>query len=219
MDLRMDIVVEYFPYFMQGMGLTILMSVVGGVLMGCILGFFIALGKMSSIFIVRLPFVWYINFLRGTPLLVQLFLFHYAVLPTVLGSTTAITSVMVTLSLNSSAYVAEIFRAGLQSIDKGQAEAAHSLGMNKFQVMRHVLLPQAFKRSIPPLGNEFIVLLKDSSLGAMIAAQEILYWGRAAAGQYLRVWEPYIMVALMYLVLTLSLTYLLNYLERRLDVK
>ncbi|WP_277678023.1 amino acid ABC transporter permease [Gracilibacillus dipsosauri] len=218
MDLRMDIIVEYFPYFMQGMGLTILMSVVG-VLMGCILGFFIALGKMSSIFIVRLPFVWYINFLRGTPLLVQLFLFHYAVLPTVLGSTTAITSVMVTLSLNSSAYVAEIFRAGLQSIDKGQAEAAHSLGMNKFQVMRHVLLPQAFKRSIPPLGNEFIVLLKDSSLGAMIAAQEILYWGRAAAGQYLRVWEPYIMVALMYLVLTLSLTYLLNYLERRLDVK
>ncbi|MDX8045209.1 amino acid ABC transporter permease [Gracilibacillus sp. S3-1-1] len=218
MDFRFDIITEYFPFFMKGMGLTILMSVVG-VLMGCILGFFIALGKMSRTLIVRLPFVWYINFLRGTPLLVQLFLFHFAVLPSIFGETTPVISVMVTLSLNSSAYVAEIFRAGLQSIDKGQAEAAHSLGMNKYQVMRHVLLPQAFKRSIPPLGNEFIVLLKDSSLGAMIAAQELLYWGRAASGQYLRVWEPYLMVALMYLILTLTLTYLLNYLERRLDVK
>lgn len=218
MDFRWDIIAEYFPFFMQGMGLTILISVIG-VLAGCVLGFFIALGKMSSILVVRLPFIWYINFFRGTPMLVQLFLFHFAVLPTVLGETTPVISVIVTLSLNSSAYVAEIFRAGLQSLDKGQAEAAHSLGMNKFQVMRYVLLPQAFKRSIPPLGNEFIVLLKDSSLGAMIAAQELLYWGRAASGQYLRVWEPYLTVALLYLILTLSLTYLLNYLEKRLDVK
>ncbi|KAB8137625.1 amino acid ABC transporter permease [Gracilibacillus oryzae] len=218
MDFRFDIIAEYMPFFLEGMLLTIVMSVVG-VLVGCVLGFFIALGKMSKHAIIRIPFVWYINFLRGTPLLVQLFLFHYAVLPTVLGDTTAVTSVLVTLSLNSSAYVAEIFRAGLQSIDKGQAEAAHSLGMNKFQVMRYVLLPQAFKRSIPPLGNEFIVLLKDSSLGAMIAAPELLYWGRAAAGQYYRVWEPYLTVAVAYLILTLSLTYLLNYLERRFDVK
>ncbi|MFC4386320.1 amino acid ABC transporter permease [Gracilibacillus marinus] len=218
MDFRFEIITEYMPFFLEGMMLTILLSVVG-VLVGCILGFFIALGKMSPVLLIRFPFTWYINFLRGTPLLVQLFLFHYAVLPALLGDTTAVTSVIVTLSLNSSAYVAEIFRAGLQSIDKGQSEAAHSLGMNKFQVMRYVLLPQAFKRSIPPLGNEFIVLLKDSSLGAMIAAPELLYWGRAAASQYLRVWEPYLMVALIYLVLTLSLTYLLNYLERRFDVK
>ncbi|GAB2568500.1 amino acid ABC transporter permease [Gracilibacillus alcaliphilus] len=218
MNFRFDIIQEYLPFFLQGMGLTILMSVIG-VLMGCILGFFIALGKMSPILIVRLPFIWYINFLRGTPLLVQLFLFHFAVLPSLLGETTPVLSVIVTLSLNSSAYVAEIFRAGLQSIDKGQAEAAHSLGMNKVQVMWHVLLPQAFKRSIPPLGNEFIVLLKDSSLGAMIAAQDVLYWGRAASNEYLKVWEPYLMVALIYLVLTLSLTYLLNYIEKRLDVK
>ncbi|MDC3416893.1 amino acid ABC transporter permease [Aquibacillus salsiterrae] len=218
MDFRMKIVIEYFPFFMQGMLKTIGMSL-AGVLIGCILGLFIALGKMSPLFILRLPFVWYINFFRGTPLLVQLFLIHFAVMPLIMSPVNPIASVIVTLSLNSAAYVAEIFRAGIQSIDKGQAEAAHSLGMNKLQVMWYIILPQAFKRMIPPLGNEFIVLLKDSSLGAIIAAPELLYWGRAATGQYYRVWEPYLTVALIYFILTLSLTYLLNYLERRLATK
>ncbi|WP_186578707.1 amino acid ABC transporter permease [Aquibacillus kalidii] len=214
MDFRWDIIIDYLPFFLQGALRTIGMSL-AGVLLGCILGLFIALGKMSPLFIVRLPFVWYINFFRGTPLLVQLFLIHFAVMPLFMSPVNPIASVIATLSLNSAAYVAEIFRAGIQSIDKGQAEAAHSLGMNKIQVMRHVILPQAFKRMIPPLGNEFITLLKDSSLGAIIAAPEIFYWGRAAVGEYYRVWEPYLMVAVIYLILTLSLTYLLNYLERR----
>lgn len=213
-DFRFEIIIEYLPFFMKGMLWTIMMSLIG-VLMGTILGFFIALGKMLPSKLLRLPFIWYINFFRGTPLLVQLFLFHFAVLPAILDSVNPIVSVVVTLSLNSAAYVAEIFRAGIQSIDRGQAEAAHSLGMNKIQVMRYVILPQAFRRMIPPLGNEFIVLLKDSSLGAIIAAPELLYWGRAATGQYYRVWEPYLTVALIYLILTLTLTYLLNYVERR----
>ncbi len=213
-DFRFEIIIEYLPFFMKGMLWTIMMSLIG-VLMGTILGFFIALGKMLPSKLFRLPFIWYINFFRGTPLLVQLFLFHFAVLPAILDSVNPIVSVVVTLSLNSAAYVAEIFRAGIQSIDRGQAEAAHSLGMNKIQVMRYVILPQAFRRMIPPLGNEFIVLLKDSSLGAIIAAPELLYWGRAATGQYYRVWEPYLTVALIYLILTLTLTYLLNYVERR----
>ncbi|ENH95606.1 polar amino acid ABC transporter inner membrane protein, partial [Gracilibacillus halophilus YIM-C55.5] len=127
MNIRFDIIGEYLPFFLQGMLITIMMSAIG-VLVGCILGFFIALGKMSRKLIIRLPFTWYINVLRGTPLLVQLFIFHYAILPAILEDRTAIISAVVTLSLNSSAYVAEIFRSGLQSIDKGQAEAAHSLG-------------------------------------------------------------------------------------------
>lgn len=126
---------------------------------------------------------------------------------------------IVALSLNASAYIAEIFRAGIQSIDQGQMEAARSLGMNHTQAMRKVILPQAFKRMIPPLGNEFIVLLKDSSVVSLIGVTDILYWGRAATGQYYRVWEPYLTVAVIYLVLTLSLTYLLNYLERRYTTK
>ncbi|WP_226037275.1 amino acid ABC transporter permease [Aquibacillus saliphilus] len=218
MDFRMDIVIDYLPFFLKGTLITIAVSA-AGVIMGMILGLLVGMGKVAKLWIIRFPFICYINFFRGTPLLVQLFLIHFAVMPLILSETNTIASLVVTLSLNSAAYVAEIFRAGIKSIDKGQAEAAHSLGMNKIQVMRYVVLPQAFKRMIPPLGNEFIVLLKDSSLGAIIAAPELLYWGRAATGQYYRVWEPYLTVALIYLLLTLTLTYLLNYVERRLDTE
>ncbi|MDL4839512.1 amino acid ABC transporter permease [Aquibacillus rhizosphaerae] len=218
MDFRLEIVVEYFPFFLKGAALTVGVSL-AGIFIGMVLGLFIGLGKMIKFWPLRLPFIWYINFFRGTPLLVQLFLIHFAVMNLILEQPNTIASLVVTLSLNSAAYVAEIFRAGIKSLDKGQAEAAHSLGMNKFQVMRYVVLPQAFKRMIPPLGNEFIVLLKDSSLGAIIAAPELLYWGRAAVGQHYRVWEPYLTVAFIYLILTLSLTYLLNYIERRLDTE
>lgn len=217
-DFRMDIVLEYLPLFFRGALITIGVSLLG-VLVGTILGLFIALGKNSRSKLIRLPFVIYINIIRGTPVLVQLLLIHFAVLPMILPSSSAVTSLVVTLSINSSAYVAEIFRAGIQSIDKGQTEAALSLGMTKAQVMRHVILPQAFKRMIPPLGNEFIVLVKESSLGAIIAAPELLYWGRAAVGQYMRVWEPYLTVAVIYLVLTLTLTQVLNYVERRLKTE
>ena len=154
-------------------------------------------------------------FFRGTPLFVQILIIHFGVMPIFMKPVNPIISAIVALSLNSAAYIAEIFRAGIQSIDKGQMEAARSLGMSHVQAMKKVILPQAFKRMIPPLGNEFIVLLKESSLAAIIAAPELLYWGRAAQGAYMRVWEPYLTVAVIYLILTLSLTYLIQYLERR----
>ncbi len=193
---------------------TILLSLLG-ILFGTILGLFIGIGKMSSIKLVRLPFVWYINLFRGTPFFVQILLIHFGIMPIFMSPVNPIATGVVALSLNAAAYIAEIFRAGIQSIDRGQMEAARSLGMNHIQAMRHVILPQAFKRMIPPLGNEFIVLLKESSLLAIVAAPELMYWGRAAQGQYYRVWEPYLTVALIYLVLTLSLTYLLAYVEKR----
>ncbi|MNN69189.1 Inner membrane amino-acid ABC transporter permease protein YecS [compost metagenome] len=121
----------------------------------------------------------------------------------------------VALSLNSAAYSAEIFRAGIQSIDPGQREAAVSLGMTKFQAMRFIILPQAIKRMVPAFGNEFIVLVKDSSLLALIAAPEIMYWSNTMKGQYLRIWEPYLTAALIYFILTYSLSKLLNYIERK----
>lgn len=216
MDFRIDIIIEYLPFLIKGLLLTIGLSI-GGIVIGSVLGFFIALGKMSKIKLVRLPFIWYINFFRGTPLLVQLFLIHFGVMPLFMSPASTIASALMALSLNAAAYVAEIFRAGIQSIDKGQEEAARSLGMSKSQSMVFVIFPQAFKRMIPPLGNEFITLLKDSSLAAIIAAPELMYWGRAASGQYFRVWEPYLTVAFTYLLLTLSITYLLNNVERRLS--
>ncbi|HEY4553240.1 MAG TPA: amino acid ABC transporter permease [Bacillaceae bacterium] len=218
MDIRFDIIIDYAPYFLKGTLLTIGLSL-GSILIGLLLGLLIGLGKMSSNSLLRLPFIWYINFFRGTPLLVQILLIHFGVVPLFMSPANPIVSAILALSLNSAAYIAEIFRAGIQSIDRGQMEAARSLGMSHRQAMKLVILPQAVKRMIPPLGNEFIVLLKESSLGAIIAAPELMYWGRAAGGQYIRVWEPYITVALIYLVLTLSLTHLMNYIERRMKTE
>jgi glutamine transport system permease protein len=216
MDFRFDIIVEYIPFFAKGVLYTLLISIVS-ILFGTILGLGVGLGRLAARKWIQLPFVWYINFFRGTPLLVQLLLIHFGVMPLFMQPANPIVSAMVSLSLNAAAYIAEIFRAGIQSIDRGQTEAARSLGMSHVQTMRHIIIPQAFRRMIPPLGNEFIVLLKDSSLAAMLAAPELLYWGKAAVAEHLRVWEPYLTVALIYLFLTLSLTYLLNYVEKRLS--
>ncbi|MFY0759648.1 amino acid ABC transporter permease [Metabacillus dongyingensis] len=218
MDFRFDIIADYLPLFIEGTLWTIAITIMG-VLLGAILGLFIGIGKMMKNPLAKLPFVWYINFFRGTPLLVQIFIIHFGVMPLFMTTVNPIISGVVSLALNAAAYIAEIFRAGIKSIDRGQMEAARSLGMNHIQAMKEVILPQAVKRMIPPLGNEFIVLLKDSSLISLISVPELMYWGKAATGQYYRIWEPYLTVAFVYLVLTLSLTYLLNYVERRLDTE
>ncbi|MCG3084920.1 amino acid ABC transporter permease [Anoxybacillus sp. LAT_35] len=216
MDFRFNIIVEYAPFFLKGVLWTIGLSLIG-ILFGTILGLAIGLGKMVQNRLVRLPFDWYVHFFRGTPLFVQILLIHFGVMPMFTAQPNPLMSGAISLSLNAAAYIAEIFRAGIQSIDRGQMEAARSLGMTHVQAMRYIILPQAIKRMIPPLGNEFVVLIKDSSLAAIIAAPELMYWGRAMQGQYYRVWEPYLTVALIYLVLTLSLSKLLHRLERRYD--
>ena len=218
MDFRIDIIVEYAPFFLKGTLLTIGFSL-AGIFIGTILGLMIGLGKMMKNKILAFPFNLYITFFRGTPLFVQILLIHFGVVPIFTGKTNAVVAAILALSLNSAAYISEIFRAGIQSIDNGQMEAARSLGMTHVQAMRYVILPQAIKRMIPPLGNEFVTLIKESSLAAVIAAPELMYWGRAMAGQYYRVWEPYLMAALIYLVLTLSLSFLLNRVERRLNTE
>ncbi|MFB1097638.1 MULTISPECIES: amino acid ABC transporter permease [Bacillaceae] len=214
MDFRWEIISEYLPFFMRGLGYTILASLIG-FLIGALIGLVIGMGKSLNNPILRLPFIWYVNIFRGTPLLVQIFLIHFAVMPIFIKPPEPLISLIVALALNSAAYIAEIFRAGINSIDKGQREAAYSLGMNHAQVLRHVVLPQAFKRMIPPLGNEFIVLVKDSSLGAVIAAPELFYWGRVAVGATSRIWEPYLAVAVLYFVVCLVLSYVQSFLERK----
>jgi glutamine transport system permease protein len=218
MDFRTDIIVEYAPFFLKGTLLTIGFSL-AGIFIGTVLGLIIGLGKMMKNQILAFPFNLYITFFRGTPLFVQILLIHFGVVPIFTGQTNAVVAAILALSLNSAAYISEIFRAGIQSIDNGQMEAARSLGMTHVQAMRYVILPQAIKRMIPPLGNEFVTLIKESSLAAVIAAPELMYWGRAMAGQYYRVWEPYLMAALIYLVLTLSLSFLLSRVERRLNTE
>ncbi|WP_019155309.1 amino acid ABC transporter permease [Robertmurraya massiliosenegalensis] len=213
--LRIDWLVDYTPYFLRGTLYTIGISLIG-ILIGTILGLLIGLGKMLNNKLLSFPFRFYIAFFRGTPFYVQLLLIHFGVIPALLGTTNGIAAGILALSLNAAAYIAEIFRAGIQSIDKGQMEAARSLGMNHIQAMRYIILPQAFKRMIPPLGNEFIVLIKESSLTALIAVPELMYWGKAFQGQYYKVWEPFLTAAVIYFFLTLTLSYLLSRLEKRL---
>lgn len=214
MDFRIDIILHYLPVLLRGTLFTIGVSIVS-ILCGSILGLCIGFGKMAPKAYLRWPFHSYINFFRGTPLYVQILIVHFGVIPPIYGKTNALITAFVALSLNSAAYSAEIFRAGIQSIDAGQREAALSLGMSKFQAMRFIILPQAVKRMIPAFGNEFIVLVKDSSLLALIAAPEIMYWSNTMKGQYARIWEPYLTAALIYFILTYSLSKLLNYIERK----
>ncbi|MGM9925444.1 MAG: amino acid ABC transporter permease [Bacillus sp. (in: firmicutes)] len=216
MDFRFDIIVEYAPFLLKGTLLTIGLSL-AGIAIGTILGLFIGMGKMMRNTILSLPFKLYITFFRGTPLLVQLLLIHFGVVPLLTGETDPVLASILALSLNAAAYIAEIFRGGIQSIEKGQMEAARSLGMTHVQAMKYVILPQATKRIIPPLGNEFVVLIKESSIACVIAAPELLYWGRAMGTQYFKVWEPYLTAAIIYLILTVSLSYILHRIERRLD--
>ena len=215
MDFRFDIIIHYLPVLLRGTILTIGVSLVS-ILVGSILGLGIGFGKMAPRWYWRWPFHCYINFFRGTPLIVQILIVHFGLIPAFYGSTNALLSAFVALSLNSAAYSAEIFRAGIQSIDQGQQEAALSLGMSKRQSMRFIILPQAIKRMIPAFGNEFIVLVKDSSLMSVVATQELMYWTTTMKGQYLRIWEPYLTAALIYFILTYSLSKLLNVVERRL---
>lgn len=215
MDFRLDILAEYAPFLLKGTLLTIGLSI-ASILIGTILGLLIGLGKMTRNKLLAFPFECYITIFRGTPLFVQILIIHFGAVPMFIGETNGILAAIIALSLNAAAYIAEIFRAGIQSIDRGQMEAARSLGMSHVESMKFVILPQAFKRMIPPLGNEFVVLIKESSLAAIVAAPEIMYWARAIQGQYYRVWEPLLTAALIYLVLTLSLSFLLNRLENRL---
>ncbi len=214
MDIRFDILYEYAPFFMKGVLFTIGLSI-AAIIIGSIMGLFVGLFRMSPNVFIRKPFEWYINFLRGTPLLVQIMIVHLAVMPLIVEQVNPVVSAITALSLNTAAYIAEIFRGGIQSIQPGQMEAARSLGLNHVQAMTFVIIPQAFKHMIPALGNELINLIKDSSLVSIIAVPELMYWGRALQGQYYRAWEAYISIAILYFILTYLCNRALAYIEKR----
>lgn len=218
LDLRWDIIWNYREYFIRGIGVTLLLTICG-FLGGAILGVLLGLGKTSKRKWIYWPCKLYVDLFRGTPLLVQIYIIDLAVIPTIFGGSLGyLVSGISALLLNSAAYIAEIIRAGIQSVDKGQMEAARSLGLNHRQAMRKVVLPQAFRKMVPPLGNEFITLLKDSSLVNIIAANDILYGAKIVSGAYYRTWEPYLTAAVLYLILTFVVSKVVSYLEKRYSI-
>ena len=208
-------VIDYIPALPQGLYYTLLVSVVGLVI-GFVLGAIFGLGRISRSKIVYGTSTAYIELLRGTPVLVQAIWIYFA-LPLIIGfNIPSLTAGIVVIGLNSGAYIAEIVRGAVQSVEKRQMEAGRSLGLSQHLTMRYVIWPQAFKRMIPPLGNQFIISIKDTSLLSVILVPELIFQGRLVASNHFNAVEIYTTVAIFYLVITLTLSKVLNIMEKRL---
>ncbi|CAJ0698000.1 MAG: amino acid ABC transporter permease [Pseudomonadota bacterium] len=182
--------------------------------LGCVLGLLIGIGRLNP----RRRFIYgictvYVTFIRGTPLLVQLFLLFFG-LPQFDILLPAFVCGVLGLGVYSGAYVSEIVRGAIQSVDRGQMEAARSIGMSSAQSMRAIILPQAVVRMIPPLGNEFIALIKNSALVSLLTIHDLMHEGQKIISVSYRSLEVYLAIALVYLVLTSAASYLLHRLER-----
>jgi polar amino acid transport system permease protein len=242
MDLRWEILAGYGPLFVAGLWMTVSLTVVSigsGLVLGVLLGLVsssrdapqpqsapLAWGLKA----LRLITLAYVTFFRGTPLFVQILLVHFALMPALIHpdsglllageaarefrqSHGAFFSGALALSLNAGAYISEIFRAGIQSIHIGQTQASYSLGFTHPQAMRFIVLPQAFRRMLPALVNEGVTLIKDSSLVSAIGLAELALAARTVAGAYSRYWEPYLAISVVYLALTLLLSFFAKRLE------
>ena len=216
MDFNVEIIKNALPLLLAGAGITIEISAIS-VGLGLAIGCLVSIIRLTQFRLLRYLGNVYVDFIRGTPLLVQIFLVYFA-LPAIIGQRVdAFFAAISACSINSGAYVAEIFRGGIQSIDNGQMEAGRSLGMSWWQTMRYIILPQAFKRIIPPLGNEFIAMLKDSSLVSVIGFEELTRRGQLIIARTYASFEIWLAVALIYLLMTLVVARLTGILERRFD--
>lgn len=203
------------PRLLEGMSLTVQLTLLSG-LFGILLGLVIALCRISRSPFLALPAAAYVTIFRGTPLLLQILFIYFALPPLLDVTLDAMPAGVIALSMNAAAYLTEIFRAAIQSIDRGQMEAARALGMSYALAMRRVILPQTFRRLIPPVVNELAALAKDTSLVSVIALSEMLYVTQRLGAKYLRPWEVYVWAAAGYLVIVVTLSSVAAVLERRL---
>lgn len=205
-------------YIVDGLKTTLMITFFA-VLIGIVLGFLVAIVRATYDRTGRLRLLnvickLYLTVIRGTPVVVQLLIIYFVIFGSV--SINKVLVAVMAFGLNSGAYVAEIFRSGIMSIDNGQFEAGRSLGFNYTQTMVHIIMPQAFKNVLPALGNEFIVLLKETSVSGYIALQDLTKAGDIIRSRTYSAYLPLITVALIYLVMVLIFTKLVNILERRL---
>lgn len=219
---------DYYPYYLIGAKNTVLIAIFT-VILGSALGTFLALMKLSSKKPLKIFASAYIEFIRGTPVYVQILVIYYGLatlglefpniefLKPIIGMNFSdFMACVITLSINSAAYVAEIVRAGIQAVDKGQTEAARSLGMSSKLTMKEIIIPQAIKNILPALGNEFVTVIKESSIVAVIGIADLMFKAKTISGETYMPFMPYLTAALIYFVLTFSLSKLIARFERRL---
>lgn len=216
---------EYWKDFLKGTGNTLIMAL-SGTLIGFIIGLLVGIlrtipvkkehSKAKYALKKAVDFILsaYVEIIRGTPMLVQSLILHYGLF--VALKVPALVSAIIIISFNTGAYMAEIVRGGIMSIDKGQFEGAHSLGMNHWQTMFHVILPQAIKNIMPSIGNEFVVNIKDSSVLSVIAITELMFMSKQAGGAYAKFVPAYLICAVIYFILTFTVTRILRLIERKL---
>jgi polar amino acid transport system permease protein len=214
---------ENLQFMLKGAGFSLLLAL-GAVAIGCVLGIIFAIFKLSKNKILNFFGNVYVEIFRGTPMLLQI-LFFYLGVPVLYQRITGTRMNanpyivgLIALSFNSGAYQTELIRSGIQGVDKGQWEACETLGISYKTMMKEIILPQAFKQIIPPLVSEFIMLIKDSSLISNIGALELLYSAQVLGKKYYDYLDPLIIAAVMYLTMTLVISWLAKKLERRLSV-
>ena len=209
-----ELIQRALPILLMGAGVTIEITAFS-VAIGFFIGLFVGIARISQFKILQIMAAVYADCIRGTPLLVQIFLIYFA-LPMALGQRVEpFIAAVAACGINSGAYVSEIFRAGIQAIDVGQMEAGRSLGLTWWQTMRFIILPQAFKNILPPLGNEFIAMLKDSSLVSVIGFEELTRRGQLIIAQTYGSFEIWMTVAVLYLIMTMAISRIVAFLEKR----
>src|SRR5699024_7043178 len=209
-----ELFIETMPGYKDAIVATVKITVLG-LLIGMFIGLFFAFMKVNKLKVLNIIADIYITIIRGTPLVVQIFILYFGLVHFVdLGR---FLSGGIALGVHNGAYIAEIFRGSIQSINKGQSEAARSLGMSSPLTMRRIVLPQALRRAIPPLGNQFIIALKDSSLVAFIGFQDLFNRAQRIQSSTGMAMESYIIVGIYYLLLVLILTIIVNQVERYLS--
>lgn len=215
MDYDFSLVITKFPIFLPA-ALETLKITAASILFGAFLGLIIALGRISKVKLLHIPATIYVTVIRGTPILLQLFIVYYGLANIV--KLDSFPSAVIAFGVHNAAYIAEIFRGAIQSIDKGQMEAARSLGMTKFLAMRRVIFPQAFKRALPPLGNQFIIATKDSSLASTIAVRELLLKSQQMGSSSFKFMEYLIIAGIYYLIMTSILSFVLHKIEKKFKI-
>lgn len=219
---------EYGSLFLQGTLNTIIIAVVGtgiGFLIGLLIAIIrtIPTSKKDGVFkrivlkIINLILAIYVQVIRGTPMMVQAMMFYYGALQYFNIDMPPMLSALIIVSVNTGAYMAEIIRGGIISVDSGQREGALSIGMTHWQIMTGVVLPQAIRNIIPSVGNEFIVNIKDSSVLNVISVSELFFVSKSASGTYLRFFEVFFITAIIYLVLTMLVSQIMKIIEKKLD--
>ena len=219
---------KYHTLFLRGTGVTMLIAV-SGTVFGFLIGLLVAIARgiqpapragaipRAMLRLLKGFLAVYIEVFRGTPMIVQAMVIYYGLMQYLQINLNELAAAVFVVSINTGAYMAEIVRGGVLSVDVRQTEAAHSIGMTHWQTMTCVVLPQAIRNIMPSIGNEFIVNIKDSCVLNVIAVSELFFMSKSAAGTYLRYFEVFFITGVIYLMLTFTISQLLRLLERRMD--